>query len=82
MATLLEMPRKTYTAKLIEVKWENRYFAVAGTLDGFIDLATPESGTYCLSLDEAKRLSDALITSIADVKNNCLYESDVLLKDR
>jgi len=54
-------------------------FQLSGTLDGFIDLATPSAGTYQLSLDEARALVAALNGAIADVKANCLYDRDALL---
>ena len=79
---LLTFPPPSYSAKLFEVNWENRVFKIAGTLDGFIDFATPESGTYPLSLDEAERLAKALGDAIADVRKNCMYESDALLEGK
>lgn len=72
---LIQMPPHTFSAKLFEVSG----FKVAGTLEGTIDLATL-NGTYLLSLDEAYALSKALADSIADVRDNCLYEKDSLLR--
>lgn len=74
---ILQMPARTFTAKLIEVTWETTGFRLAGTLDGFIDLATP-GGTYPLSLQEAESLVAALEEVINDVRRNCLYELDSL----
>lgn len=71
---MLQMPPRTFSAKLFEVSG----FKVAGTLDGFIDLATP-NGTYPLSMEEAQSLSKALADSVADVQANCLHEKDALL---
>lgn len=71
---VIAMPPLTFTAKL----FDTGYFKVAGTLDGFIDLATPE-GTYQLPLAQAESLADALVKSVADVKANCLYDRDELL---
>lgn len=68
------MPPLTFTAKL----FEPGIFKVAGTLDGFIDFATP-NGTYPLSLEEAGNLVEALSGAIADVKASCLHERDSLL---
>lgn len=74
-ATLLQMPKPTFTAKL----FESGAFKVAGTLDGFIDLATPR-GTYTLSLEDAHSLAMAICNAIGDVKANCLYDRDALLE--
>ena len=72
---ILIMPPRTFNAKL----FKSESFKAAGTLDGFIDLAT-SAGTFTLALSEAKGLSDALNSAIADVENNCLYERDSLLE--
>ena len=58
MGDLLELPARTYRAELFEVRWETGRFAVAGTLDGFIDLACPNAGTYVLNIEEARRLAE------------------------
>lgn len=73
----LQMPPRTFSAKLFRVAWESREFKIAGTLDGFIDLATP-NGTYPLDLGEARELVEAIKSAVADVEKNCLYDSDVL----
>lgn len=65
----------TYEAKLFRAA----NFKAAGTLDGFIDFATPESGTYPLTLNEARAIVAALNSAIADVRVGCLYERDALL---
>ncbi len=77
---LVTMPARTFTAKQFESQWEIKLFRLSGTLDGFIDFAVPEAGTYPLSLDEAKSLISALSEAVADVQANCLYEHDVLLE--
>lgn len=73
--SILQMPARTYNAKLFEAG----HFKIAGTLDGFIDLSTP-TGIYPLTLAEAEELKAVLSGSIADVKANCLYDSDALLE--
>jgi len=75
--TVIQMPSRTFTAKLFEAG----AFRVAGTLDGFIDLATP-NGTYPLTIEEAHNLAMALCNAIGDVKVNCLYDGDALLEAR
>jgi hypothetical protein len=79
MGTVMEMPKRTYVAKLHEVQSETGVFKTAGTLDGFIDLAVPRGGTYQLNLSEARGLIAALSGTIADVEANCMYERDSLL---
>jgi len=78
MKNIIEMPPRTYRAKLFEVRWENTSFRIAGTLDGYVDLAVP-NGTYPLSVEEAENLAAALIGAIADVRANCLHDRDSLL---
>jgi hypothetical protein len=75
MSNVLRMPHRTFKAKLFEVSCEDASFKVAGTLDGFIDLATP-NGTYVLSLEEVRALISALNSTITDVQSNCLYDAD------
>ena len=79
MGDLLELPARTYRAELFEVRWETGRFAVAGTLDGFIDLACPNAGTYVLNIEEARRLAEALSRAISDVQDHCMYDRDALL---
>lgn len=67
MDNLLQMPDRIFSARLFCVPWENKHLKVAATVDGFIDLATPESGTYPLSPEEAAALIEALKGAIADV---------------
>jgi hypothetical protein len=76
--SILRFERKTYTAKLFGVPIGDG-FKLAGTLDGFIDFAVPERGTYQLTLDEARAMVAALTGAIEDVKANCLYDRDALL---
>jgi hypothetical protein len=71
--------RRTFRAKLFEVVYGKSKFAIAGTLDGFIDLALPQGGTYPLTIDEASALAQALNGSVVDLKKNCLYDKDALL---
>lgn len=81
MADVIPIRKNTYSAKLFEVLFDDlKPFKVAGTLDGFVDFATPMGGpTYPLSLDEARQLVAALNSAIHDVETNCLYERDALL---
>jgi hypothetical protein len=80
-ATLLRMPALTFTAGLFKANWEGKEFLVSGTLDGFIALAVPNGGTYPLSTQEAENLRDALNFCIEDVRKNCKYERDSLLRE-
>jgi len=73
--TVIQMPPRTFRAKLFEAG----AFKAAGTLDGFIDLATP-NGTYVLSIETAQALAMAVCNAIGDVKTNCLYDDDALLE--
>lgn len=68
------IPHKIYTAKLIKVPLKDKYFKIAGTLDGLIDFAIPDRGicTYQLTLADTKCLMAALASAIADVELNCL----------
>ena len=79
MSEVLKFPSPTYRAKSFTSPFENEEFQLSGTLDGFIDLAVPNGGTYPLSVEEAKLLVAALSGAIADVQANCLYERDALL---
>lgn len=78
MTKLVEIKR-TYKAKSFDVAWETKTLTIAGTLDGFIDLATP-NGTYPLSIAEASSLATALRDSVSDVETNCLHDRDALLE--
>ena len=75
MAKAIGLPTQTFTAKLFVAG----QFKVAGTLDGFMDLATPK-GTCLLSIEEAHALIAAINNSIADIESNCLCERDALLE--
>jgi hypothetical protein len=75
----MQVDKNTYKAKLFSVSHGEQEFKVAGTLDGFIDLATPR-GTYQLSMLEAEDLAEALGKSAADVKASCLHDNDALLE--
>lgn len=81
MSNLIEMPPHTYSAKLVEVQCGVSTFKLAGTLDGYIDFATP-SGTYVMSLEEAAKLSAALNIVVSDVEKHCLYDRDPLLAEK
>jgi hypothetical protein len=74
---ILPIRTRTYSAK----PFFARPFEMAGTLDGFIDFATPTE-TYTLTLGEARNLIAALNGTISDVEKNCLYDRDVLLEPR
>lgn len=64
--------RRQYEAKMFQaVGWK-----VAGTLCGNVDVATPESGTYCMSPDEIQALIAALTNARADVLSNSEPYSD------
>jgi hypothetical protein len=73
--SIIKFPDRTYTAKLFEVE----DFKVAGTLDGYLDLALP-GGTYQISPTKALALAAALRAAVEDVRANCLYDNDVLLE--
>ncbi|HEY3620711.1 MAG TPA: hypothetical protein VGK96_28240 [Candidatus Sulfotelmatobacter sp.] len=73
---VIAFPPRTYSAK----SFVAGCFQVSGTLDGYIDLAIPEGGTYVLDIDEVKVLRDALTGALDDVRANCLYERDALLE--
>jgi hypothetical protein len=45
------------------VPWEGRLFKIAATQEGLVDFATPESGTYPLTLASV----DAMIAALAAV---------------
>jgi hypothetical protein len=75
---VVEMPAATYTAALFSVPCGSEIIKLAGTLDGFIDLAT-SGGTYSLSLLEAKALAVAICGAIVDVEGRCLFDRDALL---
>ena len=77
--SMLQFPNRTYEAKAFTAPFETDCFQLSGTLDGLIDLAVPNGGTYPLSVDEAKLLVVALNGAIADVQENCLYERDARL---
>ncbi len=78
---IIQMPSRTYRARLVEVPCGDVAFKLAGTLDGFIDFAMPGGGgTYSLSTAEAENLATALLRVICDVKINCLYDRDALLR--
>lgn len=75
---ILTMPQRlTYSAELFETK----FFKVAGTLDGYIDIATKD-GTYPVSIEEAAALSKALNACIGDISLNCLWDNDTLLRSK
>jgi len=58
----------TYDANLFVVSWEGAQFKIASTQDGLVDLATPVSGTYPLSPDEAITMAKALISAVNDAR--------------
>ena len=75
---LLEIKR-TYSAKLFTVECQHGDFKIAGTLDGFIDLAIPQGKTLQLTPEEARTLAAQLQSSVEDIEKNCLYDRDALL---
>lgn len=64
--TVIAFPQRLYEAKLFRAHG----WTLAGTLCGNIDVATPESGTYCLTPDEAQALIVAITNARADVLAN------------
>ena len=82
MAKVIEF-RSTYSALLKTVKDSGFEFNVAGTLDGFVDLAiTDRDGhrIYNISCNGARSLAAALLAVAEDIDKNCLYERDALLE--
>ena len=80
MAKLIVMPASTYRAQLFTSPCGGSQFKIAGTLDGYLDLAMPDSGgTWQISLNEARLLIQAMMAGILDVETSCLYEDDALL---
>lgn len=75
MGQVIIFPERTYAAKAFFAA----QFEMSGTLDGYIDFATP-CGTWQLSLDEARAVIVALNGAISDVRANCLYDRDELLE--
>lgn len=67
----------TYNAKLFTTE----SFHIAGTLEGFIDVALMDVGTRTISCAEARQLANALQSSIQDVNLNCRFEKDSRLID-
>jgi hypothetical protein len=76
MSKVLVMPPPTYKACLFTVAWEGKKFSISGTLDGYVDLALPDGGTYQLTPTEAGSLALALEKSCEDIERNCLYDED------
>lgn len=65
-AQVIPFQQAPYTAKLFDANgWK-----AAGTLCGCVDIATPDSGTYCLTPDETQDLIVALTNARADVLAN------------
>lgn len=75
--------RQSYDAKLFTVPASGLLFKIAGTLDGFVDLAIIEtsgrSATYSVTIDEARLLADRLLNVAKDIQSNCLFDRDSLL---
>ena len=83
VTNIVKFSQRTYSAKIFRVSLsEGPDFVMAGTLDGFIDFATPGGSTYAFTLDEARQLVAALNGAIHDVEENCLYERDALLREK
>jgi hypothetical protein len=77
---------KTYVARLSEIRTDGLVFKSAGTLDGLVDFAVQSGGrdsiTYSLSIEGAAALARALLETVKDVRENCLYDRDALLAKR
>ena len=74
---------RTYEAKCFKVFGSGFEFQVAGTLDGFLDLAVIQSDgshlTYNITCNDARALAAALNSGASDVQENCLFDRDPLL---
>ena len=83
---VVQMPAKTYNAKLQTLILSGLEVKIAGTLDGFIDLAVlPIHGisrTYSLTQGDALLLISALHAVVDDIAKNCLFDRDALLEPR
>lgn len=77
--SVVSFPARTYTAKLFRVPVSGHDFLISGTLDGYLDFALPNAGTYQLSIAEARSLVAALNGAVCDITENCLYDRDALL---
>lgn len=75
MSDIIKFPARTYTAKLFEIGG----FSVAGTLDGYVDLAT-SVWTFQIEKSEAIAIAKALLACVDDINENCLYDKDILLE--
>ena len=82
MGQVIPFRPREYVARSFTSDWENTQFKTSGTIDGHIDLATPASGTYPLTLHEARSLVEALNRAIEDVEQNCKFDADPRLVDR
>lgn len=58
----------THDCGLFEVSWEGKVFKVAAEQGAVIDLATPDSGTYPLDVDEAEALAAALLSAAREIR--------------
>ena len=86
MTAVIPFGRPSYCAKLCVETLSGLDVRIAGTLDGYIDLAirpvsTPNI-TYSLSCDDARQLIAMLHSVISDIQGNCLFDRDPLLRDR
>lgn len=84
MMNVYQIKQKTYTAKPTKFSASGFGITIAGTLDGYIDLAITQSDgeslTYNMSCDDIRLLVAGLNTTIEDIRKNCLYDKDALLK--
>ena len=76
---------KTYTAKAFSVSGFGPSIVLAGTLDGYIDMAIGDAsghhyGTWQLDRYKARALIAALHGVIDDITANCLFDQDALLE--
>jgi hypothetical protein len=78
--TVIAFPSNTYTARLEAFVASGLDVRIAGTLDGFIDLAIIPADrpglTYSLTCDDALLLIAALYSVVGDVREHCLYDRD------
>lgn len=84
MTSVVPFARRSYKAKPQSFMASGLRFDLAGTLDGFVDMAVTQSDgrhlTYSLTCDELRQLIAASHAVIEDIQTNCLFDRDPLLK--
>ena len=80
MSLVVPFRQRTYAAKGFTVETSFGTFKISGTLEGHVDLAVPNGGTYALTQDEMRLLLAAMNGALEDVHSNCLYDGDALLE--